>query len=92
MKRLMLAVVFMAAACGSSDNPTPDIVDARIDAPTVDAAEPDALDCTGENDCFSCEPTQTSEFLNACTDGTCFPFDNEARLPRYNHGELPPLP
>jgi hypothetical protein len=30
--------------------------------------------------------------LNACTDSQCSHFDNVARLPNYNGGNLPPLP
>jgi hypothetical protein len=31
--------------------------------------------------------------LNHCTDATCVPFDNKARLPKLNaDGSLPPRP
>jgi hypothetical protein len=31
------------------------------------------------------------ELLNACTDGGCTPFNNLARIPAWDGGELPPL-
>jgi hypothetical protein len=92
MKRVLFGLMLFAGACGGEDNPIPEIVDAATDAPATDADDSDAVDCTGENECFSCEPVQLTDFLNACTDGTCFPFDNVARLPRFNNGDLPPLP
>ncbi len=53
---------------------------------------PDAA-CFGPGQCFKCEPVQLVEFLNACTDGKCIPFDNAARLPLFKAGEpLPPVP
>ncbi|APR83760.1 Hypothetical protein A7982_09109 [Minicystis rosea] len=51
-----------------------------------------APNCDGPNGCFSCSPTKTVEFLNACTDAQCSPFDNVARLPLYNNGNLPSVP
>lgn len=50
------------------------------------------VNCDGPNGCFDCPPKKTVEFLNACTDAQCTPFDNAARLPLYNGGNLPPLP
>ena len=92
MKRAIVTLVFVFAACGGGGDPIPEIVDGRTDALVSDAPDGDAVDCTGENECFSCEPVELTDFLNACTDGTCFPFDNAARLSRYNNGDLPPLP
>ena len=51
-----------------------------------------APNCDGPNGCFSCPPTKNVEFLNACTDAQCSPFDDKARLPLYNNGNLPPVP
>lgn len=48
--------------------------------------------CEGEDGCYSCEPVENEHFLNACTDADCVPFDNVARLPLYNGGDLPPVP
>jgi hypothetical protein len=46
----------------------------------------------GKN-CFSCAPSSTPEFENACTGAACAPFDNATRLTRLNaDGSLPPLP
>lgn len=57
-----------------------------------DAAPPDPS-CVGDAGCYLCEPQHLTDFLNACTDGECIPFDNAARLPLYKAGEaLPPVP
>jgi len=47
--------------------------------------------CT-EDGCYSCEPTRTEHFLDACTESQCSPFDNAARLPLFADGDLPPVP
>ena len=60
-----------------------------------DAGGPDAAadaSCSGADACYACSPATTIEFLNACTSAQCLPFDNTARLPLYNGGNLPPLP
>ncbi len=49
-------------------------------------------DCLADSGCYECEPTTTDQFLDACTDSACSPFDNVARLPLYNNGNLPPVP
>ncbi len=61
--------------------------------PVTDGGDaPDAA-CFGPDQCFKCEPVQLVDFLNACTDGKCIPFDNAARLPLFKAGEpLPPVP
>ncbi|MET0386777.1 MAG: hypothetical protein ABW321_12500 [Polyangiales bacterium] len=47
----------------------------------------------GEGACFSGEPTETTHYLNRCTDSECESFDNAARLPLLgDDGELPELP
>jgi hypothetical protein len=51
-----------------------------------------APNCDGPNGCYSCTPTKNEQFLNACTSAQCSPFDNAARLPQYNNGNLPPVP
>lgn len=48
--------------------------------------------CAGPNGCYACPPKETDQYLNACTDSQCSPFDNVTRLPLYNGGNLPPLP
>jgi hypothetical protein len=48
--------------------------------------------CLGPNDCWLCTPTNDGQFLNHCTDAQCSFFDDAARLPLYNGGNLPPLP
>lgn len=53
-----------------------------------------APNCLDPSGCFSasCAPQSTDQFLNRCTDSLCAPFDNAARLPLFNGGNLPPLP
>lgn len=46
---------------------------------------------SGGAGCFD-KPKTTSEFLNQCTNSTCAPFDNAARLPLFQNGQLPPIP
>ena len=58
----------------------------------ADAAPPDP-GCVGPAGCFKCEPTKNDDFLNACTDRLCTPFDNTARLPLFKAGQpLPAVP
>lgn len=62
--------------------------------PPVDGGEtttePRPQGCVENDDpCFSC-PETPEQFLKQCTEGECEPFDNEARLGRYEPGE--PLP
>jgi hypothetical protein len=95
----------LASACSSStDEATPSRpvippVDASVGideggADSEAAAAVDAASCNGgPQGCFTCEPVQLDDFLNACTDGQCTPFDNVARLPLYKAGQaLPPVP
>jgi hypothetical protein len=74
-----------------------------LDATVPDAAAraevtPDALAqapirCQGANGCLTCTPTNDPECLSACTDSTCVPFDNHARLTNLaDDGSLKPLP
>jgi hypothetical protein len=48
--------------------------------------------CTGDAGCYACEPTKTTEFLNACTDATCKHFDNARCTKLSPDGGLPKLP
>lgn len=41
--------------------------------------------------CFACEPQKDVEFLNACTDSTCVPYDDYANIPGFT-GVLPDIP
>lgn len=70
---------------GQTDAPVADVSDARGGDGDTDAS------CTGPDGCFACTPQGTLEHLNRCTGTTCVPFDNAARLPRYNNGDLPPI-
>lgn len=49
--------------------------------------------CLGPDGCFSCAPTEQIEFLTACTDAECIPYDN-AQLEGLllEDGSLPPVP
>jgi len=49
--------------------------------------------CEGPDGCFACEPDSQVEFLNACTDAACIPYDNgqlEGLL--LEDGSVPPVP
>lgn len=48
--------------------------------------------CDGANGCYACTPVTLEQHLNQCTDSQCVPFDNAARLPLFNGGNLPPIP
>lgn len=87
---LVLACSSAPAEEAPSRQPIPTANPTATDA---DAGEgPDAA-CFGPDQCFKCEPVELVQFLNACTDGKCIPFDNAARLPLYKAGEpLPPVP
>lgn len=70
------------------------------DAPlAADTLPPDASgDANGDtsggfvNGCWVGPATNSNQALNACTDGTCTPFNNVQRLPLYNNGNLPAVP
>jgi hypothetical protein len=88
-----------ATACSSSSEeaapsrpPVPPVVTDPDAAITPEGGDPDG-GCQGPNACFACEPTTTDQFLDACTDGQCTPFDNVKRLPLFKPGQpLPPVP
>jgi hypothetical protein len=61
--------------------PDSDAGDAAVEAAPVDPG------CVGPAGCFKCAPAKNDEFLNACTDGQCTPFDNTARLPLFKAGQ-----
>ena len=90
----------VVAACSSSPDEAAPSRPPRADGGVVtedgavseDAAPPDPT-CIGDAGCFKCEPSSLVDFLNACTDRTCVPFDNVARLPLFKPGQaLPPVP
>jgi hypothetical protein len=93
---------FSKAVCdvprGVCVSASPDIDAAVPDAAARTEANPDALTeapirCQGVNGCFTCAPTNDHEFLSTCTDSTCVPFDNHARLTNLaDDGSLKPLP
>lgn len=41
--------------------------------------------------CFACTPVTNDQLENACTDSTCLPFDDKARIPGFT-GTLPAVP
>jgi hypothetical protein len=49
--------------------------------------------CAGPDGCFACVPEKPAEFLNACTEVDCVPFDN-AQLEGLlqEDGSVPPVP
>jgi ABC-type phosphate transport system substrate-binding protein len=51
--------------------------------------DPNGFDGVG---CYRCEATDTTTLQNACSDVTCTPFANAARLPQVADGKLPELP
>lgn len=66
------------------------------DAPLGEGGEA-AVSCENydpaSGQCYPCEPKIDPEFLNACTDNQCIPFDDKTRVPRANpDGSLPPVP
>ena len=75
---------------GTSSGQTADGPDTASDAGAADSATCD-VDLTTQ--CYACSPIETVQFLNACTNATCVPFDDSARLTRlFPDGGLPPLP
>lgn len=122
--RMALALVLVAAACGSDGedaptdisttgqessgtNPDPTLTSADSTITSVDSTGSESStgddpgettttggeECLGENDCWQCAPTNSTQLLNGCTDAECSPFDNAARLPLLGpDGSLPPLP
>ena len=105
---LTVSTFALIAACSNSEEATPSrtVVPAGStssgstgnvsSSSGVDGGDQDAnIDpsCEGAEGCFKCEATRSIDILNSCTDGTCTPFDNVARLPLYKAGEaLPAIP
>lgn len=49
--------------------------------------------CEGDAGCWNCVPKTTVQFLNACTNAACKPFDDAARCKNLTaDGGLPPIP
>jgi hypothetical protein len=48
--------------------------------------------CTGDAGCYACAPKTNEQFLNACTDSQCAPFDRKRLTHLRPDGGLPPLP
>ena len=94
LTKLALALT-VVVACKDKD-PAPSFPDSSTLPDAEIDASPTCFDQAGTpTGCFLqtvCEPTDDAHFLNGCTDGQCVPYDNVARLPRFNNGTLPPLP
>jgi hypothetical protein len=94
---LLVSLVFAAfVACSNSEEAAPSrtVVPAGSTTSSSGSTPDAAVDpsCQGAEGCFSCEPARSIDLLNACTDGTCTPFDN-TRLPLFTAGQpLPPVP
>jgi hypothetical protein len=56
------------------------------------AATPQPDAAVGFPGCINTNTPQGAQFLNRCSASACYPFNNAARLPLYNGGNLPPLP
>ncbi|HEX7666987.1 MAG TPA: hypothetical protein VF407_20800 [Polyangiaceae bacterium] len=46
---------------------------------------------SADGPCYACDPSTDIEFLNACTDSTCVPFDDKTRIPNFD-ASLPDIP
>ena len=56
-------------------------------------AGPTSCNANLTTQCFPCTPTTDPQFLNACTDAACVPFDDQARIAGFvPDGALPPVP
>ncbi len=50
-------------------------------------------DCAGPDGCYACAPEKQEEFLNACTDVDCVPYDNTPLEGLLNpDGTVPAVP
>lgn len=83
---------------GSSIVPSSD-GDSTMNTSQRDGGWPDSVaddvavdGCRSSSGCFSCAPSGTIEFLNACTNSECSPFDNRILRHLLPDGALPPLP
>ena len=59
--------------------------------PGGDGAPGDCDASTADGACYPCVPVTNDQLENACTDSTCLPFDDNARIPGFT-GTLPPVP
>ena len=89
----------LSSACSSSNEeatpsrPPVPVVSTDDAGTTTDGGPEVDAGCIGPNGCYACAPVQELDYLNACTDGQCTPFDNAARLPLYKAGQpLPAIP
>jgi hypothetical protein len=87
-----VAVGVLAAGCNS-------ILGLSGFSVTSDAggAGPDARascsDAGASGSCYACTPRTNAQFLNACDDAGCIPFDDKARIKGLPlDGSLPPVP
>lgn len=55
-----------------------------------DGGPGDCDGATGDGGCYACTPTNNDQLENACTDSTCLPFDDNARIPGFT-GTLPTI-
>jgi len=76
-----------------SSAPEGGIDSARETGADAAASVPDASTCDVDlaTQCYSCVPTVTVEFLNACTSAACVPFDDTRVTHLLPDGGLPPL-
>ncbi len=75
--------------CASFDNATCD-VSAGVCVPRGSTG---SASCVGEDGCYACVPEQQEEYLNACTDAECLPYDNtQLQGLLLEDGSVPPVP
>jgi hypothetical protein len=101
-----VTMVIVAAACSLGNIKRDDCVSDEQCASVFGAGSackqgyctpPQNAGCASQSDagvaCFSCKPSKTLEFENACTNAECAPFDDKKRLTKLTEdGGLPPLP
>jgi hypothetical protein len=67
--------------------------DAGTDAGKHDAPGKSCGDAVASGQCYPCAPETAPQYLNACTDAGCVPFDDTARIKNLPaDGNLPPVP
>jgi hypothetical protein len=79
----------------STDTGFDGAADSAFDDASDDGASDSAPSCDVDLtvQCYACAPTETPQFLNACTNASCVPFDDPSRLANLlPDGGLPPLP
>ncbi|MET0795540.1 MAG: hypothetical protein ABW061_28735 [Polyangiaceae bacterium] len=60
--------------------------------PKASGASGGEASCSDATGCFRCAPQTNTQFLNACSDHSCVPFDNASRLRNLGaDGKLKPL-